>query len=363
MNNYQRNKKNQEWHNRVVNGPNYEGQWNGKSMARPSGSKINPRRIRSRFNLNLNLKAILGIAFVIFAFASSIALASLISKSFKKDVKAEKVVAPLAVIPTVNAEPTFDGQMRILLLGSDQRPNENGYRTDAILMVVLDSEEKSVSVVSFPRDLWVQVPSLYEMKINQVFELAGFDGTAEMFEANFGIRPDYYLMSNFRGFTTFIDNRGGIDVNVGQDLTDDCDLPQQVDGDCTALQGEVHMDGPTALWYVRSRNTSSDLDRLRREQEVVLALVRKIISFQSLGQFSEMKSEVEENIQTNMSIDDAFKLLPFVSTLVNNSDKIHKVAISEEQATPSWSWNGMWILLPDTNAIRALMEGAGIKLQ
>jgi anionic cell wall polymer biosynthesis LytR-Cps2A-Psr (LCP) family protein len=123
------------------------------------------------------------------------------------------------------------------------------------------------------------------------------------------------------------------------------------------------MDGPTALWYVRSRNTSSDLDRLRREQEVVLALVRKIISFQSLGQFSEMKSEVEENIQTNMSIDDAFKLLPFVSTLVNNSDKIHKVAISEEQATPSWSWNGMWILLPDTNAIRALMEGAGIKLQ
>jgi len=363
LNNYQRNKKNQEWHNRVINGPNYEGQWNGKSMARPSGSKINPRRIRSKINLKLNLTAILGIAFVIFAFASSIALASLISKGFKKDVQAEKVVSPLIAQPTVNAEPTFDGQMTILFLGSDQRPNENGFRTDAILMVVLDSEEKNVSVVSFPRDLWVQVPNMYEMKINQVFELAGFDGTADMFEANFGIRPDYFLMSNFKGFTTFIDNRGGIDVNVGQDLTDDCDLPQQVDGDCTVLQGQVHMDGPTALWYVRSRNTSSDLDRLRREQEVVLALVRRIISFQSLGQFSEMKAEVEENIQTNMSIDDAFKLLPFVSTIVNNSDKIHKVAISEEQATPSWSWNGMWILLPDTNAIRALMEEVGIKLQ
>lgn len=331
-------------------------------MARPTGSKVNPLRLRNFKKPNLNLTAILGIAFVIFAFASSIALASLISKSFKKEGKAEKVPQSVGIVPTVNAEPTFDGQMSILFLGSDQRPNENGYRTDAILLVVLDSAEKSVSVVSFPRDLWVQVPDAYEMKINQVFELVGFEGTAAMFDANFGIKPDYFLMSNFKGFMTFIDNRGGIDVNVGQDLTDDCDLPQQVDGDCTVLQGTVHMDGPTALWYVRSRNTSSDLDRLRREQEVVLALVRKIISFKSLSQFSEMKTEVEENIQTNMSIDDAFKLIPFVSTIVNNSEKIHKVAISEEQATPSWSWNGMWILLPDTNAIRALMEEVGINL-
>jgi LCP family protein required for cell wall assembly len=252
--------------------------------------------------------------------------------------------------------------MKILLLGSDQRPDEGGFRTDAILLVVLDSEQKSVSVVSFPRDLWVQVPSLYEMKINQVYELAGFDGTAEMMEANFGVRPDYFLMTNFTGFKTFIDNRGGIDVNVEQDLTDDCDLPQQVDGDCTVLQGMVHMDGPTALWYVRSRNTSSDLDRLRREQEVVYALVKKMVSFQTVAQISEIKDELQENVETNMSIEDGLKLIPFATSLLSNSDKIHKVAISEEQATPSWSWNGMWILLPDTNAIRALMEEVGINL-
>jgi len=363
LNNYQRNKKNEEWHNRVVNGPDYKGQWNGKSMARPSGSKINPNRLRPKNKINLNLTAILGIAFVIFAFASSIALSIVISKAMKKDVKADNTDSPIALIqPTLNPEPQFDGQMRILLLGSDQRPNEGGFRTDAILLVVLDSEEKSVSVVSFPRDLWVTVPSLYEMKINQVFELAEFDGTAEMFEANFGIRPDYYLMSNFSGFTKFIDNRGGIDVNVGQDLTDDCDLPQQVDGDCTVLQGTVHMDGPTTLWYVRSRNTSSDIDRLRREQEVVFALVKKLVSFQSVAQISEIKTELEENVQTNMSIEEGLKLIPFAASLLNNSEKIHKVAISEEQATPSWSWNGMWILLPDTNAIRSLMEEAGIHL-
>lgn len=361
LNNYQKDKKNQEWQNRVVNGPKYTGQWNGKNMARPVNRRTAKRRLR--FPFQLNLATILGIAFVLFACATVITLATAITQNMRKDVKAESIVEEKAPVAIDEMDPQFEGQMRILLLGSDQRPNEGGFRTDAILMVVLDSEEKTVSVVSFPRDLWVQVPSLYEMKINQVYELGGFEAMAGMFDANFGLRPDYFMMTNFTGFMQFIDNRGGIDVGVGQELTDDCDLPQQVDGDCTVTPGMIHMDGPTALWYVRSRNTSSDLDRLRREQEVVLALVKKVVSFQTIQQFSEIKDELNENIETNLSIEQGVKLIPFATTILNHSDRIRKVAISEEQATPSWSWNGMWILLPDTNAIRSLMEEAGIHLR
>ncbi len=330
-------------------------------MAKPVNQRKPQRRLHLPFQLNLT--SILGVAFILFACATTITLASAITKNMKKDVKAQSGEEQKAVIPISEVDPQFEGQMRILLLGSDQRPNEGGFRTDAILMIVLDSDEKSVSVVSFPRDLWVQVPSLYEMKINQVYELGGFDAMAEMFEVNFGLRPDYFMMTNFTGFTQFIDNRGGIDVGVGQDLTDDCDLPQQVDGDCTVTPGMVHMDGPTALWYVRSRNTSSDLDRLRREQEVVYALVKKIVSFQTIEQFSDIKAELNENVETNLSIEQGIKLIPFATSILNHTDRIHKVAISEDQATPSWSWNGMWILLPDTNAIRSLMEDAGIRLR
>lgn len=330
-------------------------------MARPVGSRINPKRVRPK--IQFNLTTILGIAFIIFACATTITLATAITKNMKKDVKAAANLEDKAVLVATEAAPQFEGQMRILLLGSDQRPDDNGFRTDAILMVVLDADTKNVSVVSFPRDLWVQVPSLYEMKINQVYELGGFDAMSGMFEANFGIRPDYYLMTNFTGFKQFIDNRGGIDVEVGQELTDDCDLPQQVDGDCTVTPGNVHMDGATALWYVRSRNTSSDIDRLRREQEVVFSLVKKLISFKTIEQFNDIKAELNENVDTNMGIEDGFKLLPFATSVINHSDRIHKVAISEDQATPSFSWNGMWILLPDTNAIRAVMEEAGIRLK
>jgi LCP family protein required for cell wall assembly len=259
--------------------------------------------------------------------------------------------------------PNFSNQIKILLLGSDLRPNDGSFRTDAIMMVVLDPDLMQINVVSFPRDLWVQVPSLWEMKINQVFQLGGFEATAEMFAANFGIRPDYYVMTNFNGFTQFIDNRGGLEVNIASDFSDRCDLPlQDANGDCYVQQGTMHMDGPTALWYVRARASSNDIDRNRREQEVLYALAKKMVSFQSITKLSQMKDEIQDNVETNMTIEQAVKLMPFVAMVLNQPEKINSIAIGEDHAYPSWSWDGMWILLPDIEAIQNLLREAGIKL-
>jgi LCP family protein required for cell wall assembly len=252
------------------------------------------------------------------------------------------------------------GQTKILLLGSDQRPDDSGYRTDVIILLTLDPQKMTVSAVSFPRDLWVKVPSLYEMKINQVFALGGFDAMAEMFQANFGVTPDDYVLTNFAGFTGFVDNQGGVDVAVGQELTDTCDLPQEQNDNCTVTPGVVHMDGPTALWYVRSRATSSDFDRLRRAQEVVYGLFNKMVKLASLTKLSEIKTALADNVETDLSIEKALSFLPFATRLLQSPDHIQRFAITEDQATPSWSWNGMWILLPDTEAIKSLLQKAGV---
>jgi len=170
-------------------------------------------------------------------------------------------------------------------------------------------------------------------------------------------------MTNFNGFTQFIDNRGGVDVHVGEDFYDQCNLPQKdINGDCFVDQGTVHMDGPMALWYVRARTTSNDLDRGRREQEVLFALAKKLVSFQSITQLSSMKDEIQENVETNMTIEQAVKLMPFVAMVLNQPEKINQLAIGEDQAYPSWSWDGMWILMPDTQAIQNLLREAGIDL-
>ena len=314
-----------------------------------------------KIKVKWNLTTILGALFIFFACLTMITTMVAIASHFSKDKKAVAASSE-EFVPAV-VTPNFSNQIEVLLLGSDLRPNDGSFRTDAIMMVVLDPDLMQINVVSFPRDLWVQVPSLWEMKINQVFQLGGFDATAEMFEANFGLRPDYYVMTNFNGFMQFIDNRGGIDVNVASDFSDRCDLPiQDANGDCYLQQGTVHMDGPTALWYVRARTSSNDIDRNRREQEVLFALAKKMVSFQSIAKLSDMKEEIQENVETNMTIEQAVKLMPFVAMVMNQPDKINSIAIGEEHAYPSWSWDGMWILLPDAEAIQNLLRGAGIKL-
>ncbi len=253
------------------------------------------------------------------------------------------------------------GRVKILLLGSDQRPNDPGYRTDVIILLMIDPYKMTVSAVSFPRDLWVKVPGMGEMKINQVQQLGGFKATSGMFQSTFGVTPDYYVQTNFGGFIQFIDILGGVDVEVGQELTDSCDLPQAVDGDCTVQPGAVHMNGATALWYVRSRTTSSDFDRLRRAQEVLMAAFKKMINFNTVTKLSEIKAQLNDNIQTNLSIEKAISFLPVALSVLKSPDHIKRLVINEDQTTPSWSWNGMWILLPDKAAIDDVLKQAGMK--
>lgn len=325
-----------------------------KPAVLPSGSVTVRRARRAR----QKLKLVLGISLALLLCLSAVTVKALLIPA-AAHAKAKPAAASTSS-PAVGVAANGNAQIKILLLGSDQRPEDGSYRTDVILLVVLDVNNSRISVVSFPRDLWVKVPALYEMKINQVQGLGGFEATAGMFEANFGVKPDYYVLTNFAGFTQFIDNRGGIEVAVAQTLTDDCDLPQARAGDCTVEPGKVHMNGATALWYVRSRYTSSDLDRLRREQEVLLAIVKKTITFQTVAKLAEFKAEIANNVETNLSVQKAVLLLPFAARALSQPDQIQRFTIGEAQTTPSWSWNGMWILLPDLDAIHQLLLNAGI---
>ena len=184
----------------------------------------------------------------------------------------------------------------------------------------------------------------------------------DLFQANFNVKPDYYVLTNFSGFTQVINNQGGVDVQVGAKLTDTCDLPQAQNGNCTVKPGTVHMDGPTALWYVRSRDTSSDFDRLRRAQEVLFALCKKMINVKTVAKLPELKTQFQNNIETNMTVNQALSFLPFAISILSSPDRIHRYSITEDQSTPSWSWNGEWILLPDVDAIHQLLLDAGVKM-
>ena len=198
------------------------------------------------------------------------------------------------------------------------------------------------------------------MKINMIHAIGGFDALAETLDSGFGVRPDYYVMVNFSGFTHAIDRLGGIDVQVGQSLSDRCDLPQEPDGQCDVEPGIVHMDGPTALWYARSRYSSSDYDRLRRAQEVVQAGFERLLHLEALANLPALYDELSNDLETNVSVGDVVPLVPVALRLLQEPYRIERFVINDAHATPSWSWDGMWILLPDYDAIRALLDEAGI---
>jgi LCP family protein required for cell wall assembly len=272
------------------------------------------------------------------------------------------VIQPTATIEPALVETKKEKRItNILLLGSDQRAGDNGFRTDVILLVSINQDTGIVSVVSFPRDTWVDASGLWEMKINIIFGMAGFEALADTFENNFGVKPDYYLMTNFDGFTGIIDSLDGVDVEVGETLTDDCDLPQQRDGDCTVEPGTVHMDGPTALWYVRSRHTSSDYDRMRRMQEVTVAVFNRLMRMQAMRQIPEIYERFSNSVETNMGVKDILPLLQIASAVFSDPDRISKYTIAEEYTTEMISWDGMWILLPDLEAIKAMLKEAGVE--
>jgi polyisoprenyl-teichoic acid--peptidoglycan teichoic acid transferase len=245
------------------------------------------------------------------------------------------------------------GQVSIILLGSDQRPTGNDFRTDVMILVTLRADH-TVSLVSFPRDLYVYLPGLNSQRINAAMEFGGFDMLSSTLEYNFGIRPQHYILTNFNGFQSIVDSLGGIDVNVAQTLSDTrTGYPYRF----TVYSGLVHMNGEMALWYVRSRKSTSDIDRLRRAQEVMVALSQKLFSLNGLGHLPEAYAAYHSAVVTDLTLDDALSLLPLLRALDPN--RVNRYAITTDQATPWIDPNsGSYYLLPDPIAIRQLLQQA-----
>jgi anionic cell wall polymer biosynthesis LytR-Cps2A-Psr (LCP) family protein len=121
----------------------------------------------------------------------------------------------------------------------------------------------------------------------------------------------------------------------------------------TVHAGLEHMDSATALWYIRARETTSDLDRLRRGQEVVLAIGKKLLSLNALTRIPQLYAGFRGAIVTDMTVQDVSALLPILQLL--NPGKIQRYAISTEQVTSYITSGGADVLLPRPDAIRQVL--------
>ncbi len=244
-------------------------------------------------------------------------------------------------------------QVNILLLGSDQRPDDYGFRTDTIVLVTINPDQGTVNMTSYPRDLYVYIPGWTIQRINTAMAHGGFDLLAQTFEYNFGVKPEYYAFINFGSFKEVVDSLDGVDVQVAQPLTDHMDKV----GDYTVYAGTNHMDGELALWYSRARYTTNDFSRNRRQQEVLMAIFKKLLSLNALTRIPQLWDIYHRNVTTNLSLDLALTLLP-AATKMGDSSGIQHYYISPEDVIPYLNINGSQVLIPKRESVLAVMYQA-----
>jgi LCP family protein required for cell wall assembly len=245
------------------------------------------------------------------------------------------------------------GQINILLLGSDKRPNDAGFRTDTIILLTLNPRTGEINLTSYPRDLYVYIPGWTVQRINTAFQYGGFESLALTFEYNFGVRPNYYVLINFWSFRHIIDSLGGIDVQVGKTLTDQ----RTGHGNFTVRAGKRHMDGEMALWYVRSRYSTSDFDRTQRQQEVLRAIFIKLLSLDGVSRAPELFKTYRENVTTNLTLKNITPLLPMAASFTRKS-QIQAYFIGREQVIAWVTSSGAQVLLPIREEVKKVMREA-----
>ena len=237
---------------------------------------------------------------------------------------ATPIVDAAADLPRI----TDPRQMQILLLGIDQRSavEERGpFRTDTMILLSVNPAQKTVGVLSLPRDLWVTIPDYGAGRINT----ANFIGDRDAFPGgggpalametvaqNFGVRVDKYLLVNFSVFTTIVDTLApnGVLVQVNE-FIDDPDYPDDYYGTIhvTFEPGEQGMDAERLLQYARTRATAGgDFDRARRQQVVLDAVRAEVLSAGGIVNFIAQApllwQEMQNNYRTNLEFNDIIAL-------------------------------------------------------
>ncbi|WP_047985159.1 LCP family protein [Ornithinibacillus californiensis] len=199
-----------------------------------------------------------------------------------------------------------EDNVSILFIGVDssqKRGYNDSARSDALILATLNKEDKSVKMVSIPRDSLVYIPEVgYETKINHAHAYGGPEATIGTVENLFGIPVDYYVRVNFEAFIDIVNALGGINVDVPFEMWEQ--NSQDIKGAIHLLPGEQKLDGEKALAFARSRMYDNDIERGKRQQEVIKAIVKKGISLGSVFKYGEVIEAVGENMTTNLTFDE-----------------------------------------------------------
>jgi LCP family protein required for cell wall assembly len=285
-------------------------------------------------------------------------------------------MVPIPTIPDGQALPTAiptseilanSDRVNILVMGIDRRPGEPFIsRTDTMMLMSIDTELLTASILSIPRDLYVIIPGIGRDRINTAFvygsagnnPAGGAELAKQTVEYNLGVPVHHYVMVDFNAVTQGIDAIGGIDVNVPTEIYDPT-FPNMDYGydPLYVAAGLQHFDGSTALKYARTRHQDNDFNRARRQQQVVMATRDKVLGLgigEMIDQAPTLFQQLSQSFRTDLSLNDVVGLGRAASEIPN--ENIRNEVIDHNYVTNYRTEMGASVLIPINDLIAPLLQ-------
>ncbi len=252
-----------------------------------------------------------------------------------------------------------EGRINILLVGMRGQNIPGGsLLADTIMVISVKNKENKVAMLSIPRDLYTEIPGKnYSRKINEanvIGEEAGRGEGLELMKATVsnvtGLPIHYAVSANFDALRDTVDVLGGINIYREQPFYEGKQFVEggECGGEFSLPAGDVKLDGETALCYTRARFATSDFDRAKRQQEVLLAIKEKALSVGTLSDFGKLNNLISvmgNNIRTDMRSWEMQKLFGVLKGL-DDPEIYRKVFSTAEDGLLYSTNNGSYILLP-----------------
>lgn len=273
------------------------------------------------------------------------------------------IPVPLSGRAGASLTPIGDHTLVLALLGVDTGRTSSVWRTDTIILVFVEQEAKRVGMLSIPRDLWVLIPDHGYGRINTVDALGeraehaggGLALLDRTLRHNLGVPVDHYVRIDFNGFVRIVDAVGGVTVDVEKPVADIFPDPSSPTGvfRMDLAVGSQHMDGRTTLAYCRSRSATSDFDRSRRQQKVLMALWKQAFTLETLSQAPYLWATFSSVFETDLTKAEAVQLAHLVYGIEPHN--VRSARLDAATVTPWTTPQGAQVLVPQTDAIRGVI--------
>ena len=195
-------------------------------------------------------------------------------------------------------------RVNILIVGCDEI--ENHGRADTIVFLSISPKTKDALILSIPRDIRVEIPGRGMDKINHAYAFGGESLLSETVSSFLDVPIHFYAVADFNGFVYIIDELGGVEIDVEKEMY----YVDKAGGvEINLHAGKQILDGKKALQYIRFRyDKLGDLGRIKRQQKLALAVIKKLINFDSIIKIPQISEGMKEYIETNIDARDTVAL-------------------------------------------------------